>query len=220
MPQVTTPAFDAELRDPVARRRPRRGAAAAAASAVATATLVGCSGAPAAPPTPQPTTPRPEVTFTAELTATAESLTWTYGLRNDGTTAVAVFNGPDRAAPDEAPPVWVVNAGERRVEVSQRLHDLPVGVLVAEPFYVGGTTLEPGESLTGEASTPLPLRLSYPYAGAADDSYVPSDDPRDVVFCIGFMARPAGAEHVEWFAHDAWATGMQHLACTEPHDLD
>lgn len=207
-------------RGSVARRRTRRCAAAVAALAVATATLVGCSGAPDAPPTPQPTTPRPEVTFTAELTATAESLTWEYDLRNDGTTAVAVFNGPDRAAPDDAPPVWVVNAGGGRVEVSQRLHDLPEGVLAAEPFYVGGTTLEPGESLTGQASTPLPLALSYPYAGAADDAYAPPDDPKDVIFCLGFMARPAGAEHVEWFAHDAWATGMQHRACTEPYRLD
>lgn len=182
--------------------------------------LTGCSGTPGAPPTPQPTTPRPRVTFTAELTATPESLTWEYSLRNDGTTAVAVFNGPDRAAPDDDPPVWVVNAGGGRVEVSQRLHDLPEGVLAAEPYYVGGSTLEPGESLTGRASVALPLRLHYPYASVADEGYAPPDDPKDVIFCLGVMERPAGAEPVEWFAHDAWATGMQHRVCSEPHPLN
>ena len=182
--------------------------------------LGACSGSPSSPTTPQPTTAPPSVTFVAELTVTDSALTWDYSLRNDGETAVAVFNGPDRAAPDDPPPVWVVNAGGGRVEVSQRLHDLPEGVLAEEPSYVGGTTLEPGESLTGRASTTLPLRLHHPWATVADEGYAPPEDPEDVIFCLGIMERPAGAEHVEWFAHDAWATGMQHRVCTDPFPLD
>ena len=199
---------------PVRRVRPALGVVAALTA------LVGCSGPPDAPPTPRPTTPAPEVTFSAQLTATDDSLTWEYSLRNDGDTAVAVFNGPDRGAPDEPAPVWVTSAGDGRVEVSQRLHDLPDGIMVEEPAYVGGTTLEPGEALVGRASTALPFQLDHPYAWAVDESYEPAEDPTDVIFCLGVMTRPAGAEPVEWFAHDAWATSMQHRVCTEPYPLD
>lgn len=187
--------------------------------AAALGALTGCSGSPAVPPTPHPTTPAPHVTFTAHLTTTADSLTWEYALRNDGSTPVAVFNGPDRATPDDPAPVWVVNAGGGRVEVSQRLHDLPPGVAAAQPAEVGVSTLEPGESLEGSASVPLPLRLAYPYAAVADHRYALPDHPKEVTFCLGIMAQARGDEPFTWYPHGGAATSLQHRVCTEPAPL-
>lgn len=184
--------------------------------------LAGCSSPPEAPPRPWPTSTPPDVTYTIDITPESNSLTWDYEVRNDGATVLAVVNGPDPSAPDEEPPVWVVNAGGGTVEVSQRLHDQPEGLLLEEPIRAGASILRPGESLTGSATVPLALQLHHPHVRADDlesyPGYAVPDDPTDVVFCLGVLEIAPDRDEAWPFTHDGMARG-QHLLCSEPHTL-
>ena len=162
------------------------------------------------------------MTYTIDLSPAEDSLTWQYEVRNDGTTRIAVLNGPERAAPDDDPPVWVVNAGDGTVEVSQRLHDLPDGLAYDEPLYAGGSILEPGESLTGSATVALPLALHHPHVRESDlDSYpgyALPERPQNVMFCLGILELAPDWDDSWWFAHDGMARD-QHLLCTDTEPL-
>ena len=214
---------------------------AALAAGVLGGSLAGCSGDDT---TPEPTTPRPDATFSSEFTRTGSGLRWTYRLRANEPAALLAFNGPDADDPDADhpdadPAVWVTPRDDDTVEVAQRLLAPPDGVDVARPMMVHGTVIAPGQEITGTVEVPLPLAVRHPYQGAFDPPLRLPDGAEEVVFCVGvareseFVPQPtdqpsatpsatpgatAGPTPGPIYAHLSGSLLRQHLFCSAPEN--
>jgi hypothetical protein len=179
-------------------------------------------------------------TLTAQPAVTAERITWTYTLRNDEASAIAVFNGAWGDDPPEAGPVsWVVAGPDDTIEVSQRVFAPPPGVGLARDYMQYGTVLQPGATLTGTAMASRPFRVNHPYKSIFDPPLELPEDPSKVILCVGIAraadvpgepvptptatalpgSSPAPAGPLTYYRHNQSTVDNEHLVCAPPLEL-
>ena len=184
---------------------------------------------PAEPPV---TVPRPDATFTAELSASGSRLQVDYRLTNTGSQPLLVVDRvpvASGAGLRYRPDVAYVTAADQQegvVLVSQRLFAPPAdGTDAATEPTAGVTRLLPGRSLSGRPVVPLPLERRHPFDIAAGEVELPGP-VEEVVFCLGVVAPPFPAaldlerlDGVQTVAHGLAGYQAQYQFCSEPYRL-
>ncbi len=151
-----------------------------------------------------------------------------YALRNVGTESLLAHDRVpptlgSATLPEELDParVWIFMT-DNQVRMSKQGFDPAPGVrFIAEPV-MGARRLEPGQTLTGQARTELPLRLEVP-GPEFDAPRAPIDAGAGTFeFCVqvtaGLEGRPSGVA-VDVLEVPARAPRDGELICSQPLDL-
>ncbi len=201
---------------------PFRTPAAIAMVGVLLTVTAGCTTSPGEPPDLLAEGPPPAGAFTASIARDADTLRIAYVFTNQSGADLVVANQIPVERPDPNV-VYVTGAGQAgRVTIAKRVFARPSwGEAVSEPM-VGGTIVATGHSVRENLAVPLPLTRRYPYGNLSPDGEIRLPDPiTEVRFCLGVIRRgelpgPPQTGPTVLLPHEAGATAIQHLLCSEP----
>jgi hypothetical protein len=195
----------------------------------------GCSGSPGEPSDPPASGAAPAAGFTATVTPGDGSLAITYSFTNQTTSDLIALNqvpaySASGALTVDPGAVYVTGRGDDgRVEISKRAFAMPdTGgkVTWAAANIIRGVIVGPGKSIGETFRVPLALKRRFPYGDDLGDGKIALPDPvRDVVFCLGVVARSALPPTLKvddgkvTTTHSAATTAAQHLFCSSPAKL-
>lgn len=189
---------------------------------------VGATGVPTSTNGPVSALPRPDVTFSAEVSADAGQVAVTYRLVNDGTEPVVVpdlLPEPSGATVvHRSGTVWATQAGEHGVVLAHAFLGKPetVGEMTWEQIpRVGVTTVEPGATLAVTTGAPVPLRWHHPWGDDFGGGPITlPEDPATVTFCLGVTPASEAGVRVDDGVATADQETPQHLLCSATVALD
>lgn len=189
---------------------------------------VGATGVPTSTNGPVSGLPRPDVTFSAEVSAGAGQVVVTYRLANEGAEPVVV---PDLLPEPSGATlvyrsgtVWATQAGEHGVVLAHAFLGRPdtVGAMGWEQIpRVGVTTVEPGDTLAVTTGAPVPLRWHHPWGDDFGGGPISlPEDPATVTFCLGVTPASEAGVRVDDGVATADQETLQHLLCSATVALD
>lgn len=157
----------------------------------------------------------------ATLAPAEQTLRVSYTVTNDGDAPLLVLTerGHDQSsssmAPREPGSVWVSQAAPEVARLSKQVFSTTPGTLLYAPWRAPATLVEPGGTLSGEMTAPLPLRGDLPEVSEAlvHDEQPLTTTPGQVEVCVQVALSPGPTAYNDEITMDSPGRA---LVCTDP----
>lgn len=160
----------------------------------------------------------------ATVTSDEQGLQVSYTVTNDGDSPLLVLTerGHDQSssstAPREPGSVWVSQASPDVARLSKQVFSTTPGTLLYAPWRAPAALVEPGGSLDGQMSVPLPLRGDLPEVSEVlvHDEQPLTTTPEQLEVCVQVAPSPGPTAYNDEITMDSPGRA---LVCTGPTAL-